>query len=125
MNKSEQSFLDIDSYVEILQEKAPRNIKMFLIGNKTDLDGQRVITKEQGMKIQKDYGFDLFMETSGKTGFNAEELFVEAGKILFEENNDLNTTSKNTSITECSYTLDDLEKTFNESNRGNKSCCKN
>jgi len=25
------------------------------------------------------------METSAKTGFNAQELFVEAGKILFEE----------------------------------------
>ena len=42
------------------------------------------------MKMQKDYGFDLFMETSAKTGFNAEELFVEAGKLLFEEGNKLN-----------------------------------
>ena len=30
------------------------------------------------------------METSAKTGFNAEELFVEAGKLLFEEGNKLN-----------------------------------
>ena len=35
--------------------------------------------------MKSDYGFDLFMETSAKTGFNAQELFVEAGKILYDE----------------------------------------
>ena len=35
--------------------------------------------------MQKDFSFDLFMETSAKTGFNAEELFITAGKILYEE----------------------------------------
>ena len=39
--------------------------------------------------MKDDYGFDLFMETSAKTGFNAQELFVEAGKILCEESNKL------------------------------------
>ena len=63
------------------------------------------------------------METSAKTGFNAQELFVEAGKILFEENNKLNFSSKDTEISECSFTLDSLEKTFVEPNRRKKFCC--
>ena len=42
--------------------------------------------------MQKDFDFDVFMETSAKTGFNAQELLVEAGKILFAEyNKDSNT----------------------------------
>ena len=37
------------------------------------------------MQLQKDYDLDFFIETSAKTGLNAEELFVAAGKLLFEE----------------------------------------
>ena len=29
--------------------------------------------------------FDLFMETSAKSGFNVNNLFCHAGKILYEE----------------------------------------
>ena len=35
--------------------------------------------------MKKDFDFDLFMETSAKTGLNAQELFVEAGKLLYRE----------------------------------------
>ena len=35
--------------------------------------------------MYKEYGFNLFLETSAKTGFNAQKLFIEAGKILYEE----------------------------------------
>ena len=35
--------------------------------------------------MQKDFDFDLFMETSAKNGFNAQNLFIEAGKILYNE----------------------------------------
>ena len=56
-----------------------------MIGNKADLNETRVIKTEQGEKMKSDYGFDIFMETSAKTGFNAQELFVEAGKLLYDE----------------------------------------
>ena len=49
------------------------------------MEEERVIRKEQGEKMKRDYGFDIFMETSAKTGFNAQELFVEAGKLLYDE----------------------------------------
>ena len=35
--------------------------------------------------MQNNFDFDLFMETSAKTGFNAQNIFVEAGKILYNE----------------------------------------
>ena len=35
--------------------------------------------------MQKDFDFELFMETSAKNGFNAQNLFIEAGKILYNE----------------------------------------
>ena len=68
-----------------MRSNSSPDIKIFLIGNKADLKKDRVIKIEQGIQMQKDFGFDYFMETSAKTGFNAQELFVEAGKVLYEE----------------------------------------
>ena len=60
---------------------------MFLIGNKADLEDSRLINKEQAEQLKKDFDFDLFMETSAKTGLNAKELFVEAAKLLYQDYN--------------------------------------
>ena len=35
--------------------------------------------------MSKEYGFDLFLEVSAKTGINTQKLFIEAGKLLYEE----------------------------------------
>ena len=35
------------------------------------------------MKV--DYDFDMFMESSAKTGFNAKEIFIEAAKLLYTD----------------------------------------
>jgi hypothetical protein len=39
------------------------------------------------MKYGKDFEFDLFMECSAKTGFNTNEIFISAAKLLLEEYN--------------------------------------
>ncbi len=49
------------------------------------MEDSRLINKEQALQLQKDFDFDFFMETSAKTGLNAQELFVEAGKLLYRE----------------------------------------
>ena len=46
---------------------------------------RREIKYEQGEEIKEKNRFDLFMETSAKSGFNVNELFFQAGKILYEE----------------------------------------
>ncbi len=58
---------------------------ILLIGNKADLEDERVVKKEVAEQFKKDYDLDLFMETSAKTGFNAKELFAEAAKVLFND----------------------------------------
>ena len=46
---------------------------------------RREIKYEQGEEIKEKNRFELFMETSAKSGFNVNELFFQAGKILYEE----------------------------------------
>ena len=61
-----------------------------MIGNKADLEEERKITKEQAENFKNDYELDFFMETSAKTGMNAQELFTEAAKLLFRDYNKYN-----------------------------------
>ena len=67
--------------------------------------------------MQKDFDFDFFMETSAKTGLNAQELFVEAGKLLYKEYAKYKKKQKKT-----------VDKLKNEDEGGNKNkqkkgCC--
>ena len=72
-------------WLKDLKSNASPDIKIFLIGNKADLEDQRKIQKETAQKFKDDYELDLFMETSAKTGMNAQELFAEAAKLLFQD----------------------------------------
>ena len=82
---SKKSFDDVDLWLKDLKSNSSPDIKIFLIGNKADLEDKRVISKEQAENFKNEYDLDLFMETSAKTGFNAKELFAEAAKILFND----------------------------------------
>ena len=65
-----------------MKENSNPDIKIFLIGNKVDLEEEREISKEEAEKIKQEYDFDLFMEASAKSGFNTKEIFIEAAKYL-------------------------------------------
>ena len=69
-------------YKEI-KENANPGLKLILVGNKSDL--KRVVDIEKVNKIMDECDIDLYIETSARTGYNVEKLFVEASKILFKE----------------------------------------
>ena len=85
INFSKKSFDEVDLWLKDLKSNSNPDIKVFLIGNKADLEDKRVVEREVAENFKKDYDLDLFMETSAKTGFNAKELFAEAAKILFND----------------------------------------
>ena len=82
------SFDDVNVWYKLLKENVS-DCKIFLIANKVD-SPDRIITNEQGCKCRKDFNFDLYMETSAKSGFNAQELFINAANILKRENEKMN-----------------------------------
>ena len=61
------------------------DIKIFLIGNKIDLEANRQINTEEGKKYANENGIHFFSETSAKNGFNAKEAFIQAAKVLYLE----------------------------------------
>ena len=85
MKYSEKSFLDIDMWLKDLKLNASPDIKIVLIGNKSDLEEERLISKKQAEDFKNEYELDFFMETSAKNGINTKELFVKVAKLLFTE----------------------------------------
>jgi Ras-related protein Rab-2A len=83
---NKQSFDNMEKWLNDVKSLGNPNVKIFMIGNKVDLDAKRQITKEQGKKFCQEHGLDMFFETSAKTGFNVQKVFVEVANLLYEEN---------------------------------------
>ena len=82
---SKDSFENIEMWLRELRTHSNPDAKVFLIGNKCDLENERKITKEQGENFCKLNKLNLFIEASAKTGFNSKKVFIKAAKILFDE----------------------------------------
>ena len=80
-----ESFEHAENWLNDLKSQANPEVRIFLVGNKCDLEEQRQVSKEEGMKYKTDQGLDLFMETSAKTGYNARNVLIEAAKILYAD----------------------------------------
>ena len=79
------SFIHLDSWLNEIRIHGNPDINIFLIGNKVDLENKRVITRELAQDFVEKNNAKLFLETSAKTGFNAQNVFIEATKLLYEQ----------------------------------------
>ena len=82
---NKESFIHIENWLNDLKSQANEDVRIFLVGNKADLEEERKVTREEGEKYKLDYNLDLFMETSAKTGQNARNVLIEAAKILYND----------------------------------------
>ena len=82
---SKDSFENIEMWLRELRTHSNPDAKVFLIGNKIDLENERKITREQGENFAKTNKLHLFLESSAKTGFNAKKVFIKAAKVLYDE----------------------------------------
>ena len=78
-----ESFENLDLWLKELKTFSSPDAKVFLIGNKSDLESKRKVTYEQGELYKTENNLDFFMETSAKTGINAQKVFVESAKLLY------------------------------------------
>ena len=82
---SKESFNNLEFWLNELRVKANPDINIFVIGNKCDLEDKREITKDMAKEFCENNKIKLFLETSAKTGFNAQNIFIEASKLLYEQ----------------------------------------
>jgi len=75
---AQSTFNDLpDLKEQILRVKDMDAVPMVLVGNKCDLQDQRVISTEQGAQLAAKFGHCSFLESSAKTKTNVEQIFYD------------------------------------------------
>lgn len=70
-------------WVKELQKHASASMTIALVGNKSDLEEQREVTREEAEEYVAEVGEGMFyMETSAKTASNVNELFAAIAENL-------------------------------------------
>ncbi|GAB1225546.1 hypothetical protein ENUP19_0255G0012 [Entamoeba nuttalli] len=64
---------------------APKDIIKYLVGNKTDLAANRIVSSQEAQDLAKREGFE-FIETSTKSNNNVDVLFQQIGRLLVQKN---------------------------------------
>ncbi len=125
---NEESFTHIEKWLNDIKTQSNPNVKIFLIGNKADLEEKREVTKEAGEKFFNDHNISFFTETSAKTGLNVQNVFIEAAKLLYLEHEEMKTRiTRPGSFTNTITNIYDSDKINiedeDEDNKKKKKCC--
>ncbi|KAI5966889.1 RSR1 [Candida pseudojiufengensis] len=70
---------------QVLRIKDSDNVPMVLIGNKCDLDEDRVLSIEDGVKVSQDWGLVPFYETSAMYKTNVDEAFIDVVRQIMRK----------------------------------------
>jgi len=73
------------SWLKEIKQHAAEDVRVYLIGNKSELEDQREITFDRAIEFAKSQGIHKCFETSARTGQNVEEVFSCAGKELYAQ----------------------------------------
>ena len=71
---SKESFNNVETWINLALEKKAPNIANFLVGNKSDREGERKVSAEEGENLAKTKNL-FFLETSAKIDNNVQKLF--------------------------------------------------
>ena len=122
---NKNSFQHVESWIKELKTNSEKNIKIILVGNKTDLNKERTISFEEGENMKNRHNIDYFIETSAKTGNNAKNVLIESAKILYKEYTKLKNKEDN-NIKEEHNNSYKIEKESNKNKKEikkKKNCC--
>ncbi|CBY21627.1 unnamed protein product [Oikopleura dioica] len=78
------SYVRAEKWIRELKEKAPKDIIVYLVGNKIDLVEQRAVSTEEGMELAEVFELE-FIETSAKENKNVAQVFMEFAQKIADE----------------------------------------
>ena len=119
---NKKSFTNVVSWLNECREMCFRDVLICLVGNKTDLENKRIVSKEEGQKFADDNGL-LFFETSAQDGTNIEELFTQATSNIVNnvESGKINLDTYNSGIKIGKYPNKEVEQALEKKKK--KNCC--
>ncbi|CAK6957124.1 ras-related protein Rab-15 [Scomber scombrus] len=81
---NEPSFLHIAKWISDVEEYASDKVQRILVGNKSDEEPMRRVTKTEGSKLAGRYGMDFF-ETSASSSSNICESFTHVTELVLQD----------------------------------------
>ncbi|OHS97348.1 small GTP-binding protein [Tritrichomonas foetus] len=75
-----ESFRSLDQWANELEEKTTGELRLFLVGNKCDLEAERKVKREEAEEFGFQHGAIEYVETSAKTGAGVVELFTKVAE---------------------------------------------
>ena len=110
---NEQSFIDVEYWHEQIKLSSNDDIIIYLLGNKKDLQKNRLIDSSRGSNKSKKLGMNKFVEVSAKTKENLMETFKEFYFEIYRKNKKKFEEKKNKNL----KMFENLQK------QENNSCC--
>ncbi|KAH7412523.1 putative ras small monomeric GTPase [Cadophora sp. MPI-SDFR-AT-0126] len=90
---------------QIIRIKDDENVPIVIVGNKSDLEEDRVVTRSRAFAVSQSWGNAPYYETSARRRANVDEVFVDLCRQIIRKDN---TTSSN------------LEETYRHHKHGSK-----
>ena len=82
----QKSFDDLYEWLNDIKKNTEKNMPIFLVGTKYDLnDDLKIIKKEDALNFVKSKNLQYFSESSAKTGYQVDEIFNEIARYLYFE----------------------------------------
>ena len=120
---SRESFFHINQWLKEVRLQSHPDVKIILIGNKSDLENERVVSTEEARKFKEENQILYFEETSAKSGLNTKEVFAEAARILYNEHKNYKLRSKSESLANTIQKVEVPKKLGKEQKKRKKGCC--
>ncbi|XP_067684959.1 ras-related protein Rap1-like [Haliotis asinina] len=91
---AQSTFNDLEELREqILRVKDTEHVPMILVGNKCDLEDERVVGKDQGINLAR-HNNCSYLETSAKAKINVNEIFCDLVRMINKKNPEHSTKKK-------------------------------
>ena len=78
-----ESFNSLSFWINEIEQSSSEDIIIFLVGNKKDIEKERVVTEQQINDFIHENKIKFYFETSAATGENVDKLFEETVKQLY------------------------------------------
>ena len=92
------SFENLNSWLIEIEKNGNKNVYKLLIGNKSDLEDQRKVSKEEGKEFAEINGMEFF-ETSAKENYQVQDAFIQLTRdVIRTKDKSLEKNDKNIKI---------------------------
>jgi Ras-related protein Rab-2A len=127
-----ESFNHLSIWLDDARRHSNDTISVLLVGNKTDLEENRQVSREEGEKFAHENNM-MFIETSAKTAQNIDEAFMSIAKVIYSKVQkgiiDTSTDQQGVKVQDRNLTRlmmdDDEDDGFIQKKQPSSGCCSN